>query len=85
MKKTISLLLLLMLCFGMLSIGFAANPGEALKDAGIIQGNGTSLGEDDSLTREAMVTILARINADVNFEDFEYNGESGFTDVPNDH
>lgn len=67
------------------SIGFSETPTEVLNQTGIIRGNENGFEEDKPLTRQEMVTILARINPDQDFNEFSYDGSPGFVDVPDDH
>jgi len=84
MKKIVVLIIMLSV-FVVVSIGFAATPIEVLNEAGIIQGDGSSFQGDKPLTRQEMVTILARISPSQDFDTFDYNGTTGFTDVPKGH
>jgi len=91
MKRVILLVLVFILILGFSLISFATDsinemtPGNALKSIGLLQGDGTSLGEQEELTREELITILVRMDPSGEFTNFDYTGNSGFVDVPNDH
>ncbi|MEK3885485.1 S-layer homology domain-containing protein [Paenibacillus sp. PL2-23] len=59
--------------------------GEALQELGLIQGTDQGLKEDGQLTREQMVTILARLNEREGQAAFTPPSVPTFSDVPKTH
>ncbi|MCR2805966.1 S-layer homology domain-containing protein [Paenibacillus soyae] len=59
--------------------------GEALKELGLIQGTDQGLKEDAQLTREQMVTILARLSDREGQAAFTPPAVPSFSDVPKSH
>jgi len=84
MKKKILAVVMVVMILSM-SFGFALTPGEYLHQRNIIKGTDKGLEEGKYLTREELVTILSRIIPNEQLAGWEFDGDSGFDDVPNDH
>jgi len=84
MKRILSLILVLVLVLGSMPMAFAdenMTGGENLYELGLVKGDAEgNLMEDQMLTREQMMVMLARVN-DVEGEAMDYDLPSTFNDV----
>ena len=81
--------IIIMIVMGFLLVSICAYSqdslsGEALKELGLIEGDGTGLNESGDITREAMVKMVVSLTQDLN-EDFTLPSQATFKDVPTDH
>ena len=84
MKKITVLILLSVMVFSLSVFAEDSLSGEALKELGLIQGDGSGLNESGDITREALVKMVVSLTTDLT-DDFVVPETPTFSDVPNDH
>jgi hypothetical protein len=82
--KKIVILLCLMIIVSSTAFGEDSTYGEALKDYGLIQGDGSGLNETGSITREAMIKMVVSLTGDLQ-DNFQVPESPTFTDVSSSH
>lgn len=84
MKKITVLFLLSLMVFSLSVFAEDSLSGEALKELGLIQGDGNGLNESGDITREALVKMVVSLSMDLT-DDFVVPESPTFSDVPKDH